>query len=553
MSGGAQPIGDAYARGLGRARRRAAGAFYTPADLVEYVVGETLAPVLARARWRADGTPAIRILDPACGDGRFLIACVDHILRARRSLRERVVARCVVGVERDLAAAAIARRALGPDADVRVGEALLGNVAEDGAWDAIVGNPPYLRSVALKRTDPLLWTRLRGAFAATSYREWDLYAAFLQRSLRWAAPCGEIGLVVPSRWLTAQFAAPLRRELAAARAVRTIVDFSAAQLFPDATTYASLVFLTRRSGGAPHVDVARWIGAAGAVPGMPPARAVPSSSSARPANGWRQGRVRSSTLGAAPWALDVGVVGRRLARLAASAPALGEIARIAKGAGSNADPVFLLRPDTTPGWFWSDALRERVAIEPAALVPCLRGRDVRPFVATVVRQALLPYSVAVDDAANATAALWDDATLARFPLAAAYLERCRALLDARERGRFAGPRFYRWGRPQNLAWHLDPTPKIIVPDAAAEGRAALDTSGTLVIDTAYAIRPIDPTVSIDRILAVLNSPLVAEWLRNRGIPLRGGYFRMKTAYLASMPIPDRDGRRPNCAPNSLSC
>src|SRR5262249_61313021 len=72
------------------------------------------------------------------------------------------------------------------------------------------------------------------------------------------------------------------------------------------------------------------------------------------------------------------------------------------------------------------------------------------------------------------------------------LERCRPLLEARERGRFRGARFHAWGRPQNLTWLRDPAPKIVIPDAAAAGRAALDR-GNLVIDTAYAVRPLGST------------------------------------------------------------
>jgi hypothetical protein len=87
-----------------------------------------------------------------------------------------------------------------------------------------------------------------------------------------------------------------------------------------------------------------------------------------------------------------------------------------------------------------------------------------------------------------------------------------------------------------LAFHRDPAAKVVIPDAASAGRGALDR-GTLVIDTAYAVRP-RGDVPIGLLLAVLNSDLVAIWLRARGIPLRGGYFRMKTAYLESLPIPD---------------
>src|SRR5262249_52898352 len=150
------------------------------------------------------------------------------------------------------------------------------------------------------------------------------------------------------------------------------------------------------------------------------------------------------------------------------------------------------------------------------------GRDIQPFAATRRRVALLPY---------------DEGRLlpldALPPGARDYLERCRPLLEARERGRFRGDRFHAWGRPQNLEWLQGSAPKIVVPDAAAAGRAALD-AGTLVIDTAYAIRPLGDA-PLGLLLAVLNHPFVAVWLRAHGIPLRGGYFRMKTAYLAGLP------------------
>src|SRR5262249_50091912 len=188
-----------------------------------------------------------------------------------------------------------------------------------------------------------------------------------------------------------------------------------------------------------------------------------------------------------------------------------------KGAGSNADPVFLLERRGEV-WF-SPALALAVAVEDAALVPCLRGRDVTPYAAIVKRHALLPY----DDAG----ALMPFAVFARrCPKAAAYLQRCRSLLEARENGRFQGERFHTWGRAQNLAFHRDGAAKVVVPDAAAAGRAALD-HGTLVIDTAYAVRPTGGAPP-GLLLAILNHRLVATWLRARCIPLRGGYFRTRS-------------------------
>ena len=494
---------------LPRGRRRAQGAFFTPPALVGFVVNAVLARRWeAGVAWDDDGAPALTVLDPSCGDGRFLVAARDWLVaRSPRgpAAAPAIARRCLVGIERDRAFAEASRARLG-GATIHCAEALLEPPPLAPA-DVVVGNPPYQRSIHLERTDPALWRALRGRYAATSHGEWDLYAAFLEQALAWLGPDGAAGLVVPSRWLTARFAGPLRARLAAAGAVCALVDFGAWQLFEGATTYASVAFLARDA--AARVQVARWTEA-----------------------GWSRGEVAARALDRAPWRLSVGARGRLVRTLAAAGPALGEVARIAKGTGTNADPVYVLADAELRGELvvgHSRALGETVAVEAALARPCARGRDIVGYgaVSGAVR-LVYPY----DDAGALMAELP--------PRAAAYLERCRDKLDARERGRFAGDAFYRFGRPQNLALLADRTPKLLVPDVARHGRALLDATGAIALDTVYAIRPhADAEVNIALLLDVLNSPIVRLWLAETGIPLRGGYLRLKTAYLASLPLPAR--------------
>lgn len=470
-----------------RAARRAAGVYFTPAPLAEHVCRLVLAPLPGR----------VRVLDPAAGDGRFLAAA-----RAVGGARVELV-----GIERDPARAAAARAATG--ATIFVREALLDAPAAVDGVDAIVGNPPYVRSIRLRRADPDLWAALRGRLAATSHGEWDLYAAFLERALEWLRPGGRAGLVVPSRWLTAAFAAPLRAKLAAAGAVRAVVDFGAAQVFPDATTYASVVVLERSR--ATSVAVAR-LGA----------------------RGWSTGAVAPAALDGAPWVLAVGADAALRDRLAARGPRLGDVARIVKGAGTNADGVYVLEGCAVDG----DLVRAGDAVvERAATRPCLRGRDVAAFGAVdeAVR-VIVPY--------DGDALIPWPALARRWPRAAAHLAARRATLEAREDGRFAGDAFHRYGRPQNLRFHADPAPKVVVPDVARAGRALIDDRGALVLDSAYALRgDVDPAL----LALVLSSPIVALWLRVSGVPLRGGYLRLKTAYLAPVPLPPPSPARDRAA------
>jgi SAM-dependent methyltransferase len=460
-----------------RARRRAAGAFFTPPALAAFVAERVLAPLRGGA---------LTVLDPAAGDGRFLAAAA------------RAGATALIGIERDPATAAVAAAAL-PGARIVVGEALL--EAALGEVDAVVGNPPYVRSIHLRATDPTLWAALRGRFAATSHGEWDLYAAFLERALAWVRPGGRVGLVVPSRWLTSRTAGRLRAHLAGA--VEDIVDFGASQVFDGATTYASVVVMERPRGvaGATVATIARRHDAA-----------------------WSVSVLDTARLGAAPW-----IVAPTGYLAAAGGPRLGEVACVAKGAGTNADRAFVLEDAR---WDGEVVRAGDVVVEAAVTHPVLRGRDVTAGASAPTAACVVPYREGV-------LMPWHE--LARIaPRAAAHLAASRPRLEAREDGRFRGDGFHAFGRPQNLARMLDPAPKVVVPDVAAAGRACLD-QGALVLDSAYFVRPRPGATGVFAspylCLAVLNAPVVRAWLALAGVPLRGGYVRLKTASLSGLPLP----------------
>lgn len=499
-----------------RGRRRANGVYFTPPPLIELVVDEVLSAWTASRPLTLDGhgVPNVRVLDPACGDGRFLAGATDALVaRARAEVdpdraRNAILRDSIIGFERDPELCEMARRRL-PGARIHCVEALCDGPMIEPV-DLVVGNPPYVRSIRLGEADFALRERLRGKLAATSLGEWDLYGAFLEQALAWTAPGGEIGLVVPSRWLTAAFAAPLRAHLARLRSVRGIVDFGADQVFPGATTYASVAFLTRTPTS--RVAVAR-----------------------RSRTSWTLGHIDSGSLGEAPWRLSTGRPLAVIDRMRGRGPELGNIARIVKGAGTNADPVYVLESARKDGDLIMGRSRARsadVAVEAAICPVCIRGRDVRAFAAPDASvRCIVPY--------DANGALIPPAEfLARYPRAAEYLASTRALLDARERGRFQGETFYRFGRPQNLAFHAAREPKIVIPDVARGGRAMIDVAGALVLDSAYAVRLVaGAEISLAVVWAVLGSLAPALWLSHTGILLRGGYVRMKTAYLRSLPIP----------------
>lgn len=173
---------DSGARGNAR---KTSGSYYTPDRLVETLLDSALNPVLehAEANGGADAILDLRIIDPACGSGHFLLGAArrmaDRVAELRNpdapdrqaALRE-VVGRCIHGVDRNPMAVELAKVALWIesvtpgqplgflDASIRCGDALLGifdlKVLEygipDDAYKPLTGDDKATAS-GLKRTN----------------------------------------------------------------------------------------------------------------------------------------------------------------------------------------------------------------------------------------------------------------------------------------------------------------------------------------------------------------------------------------------------------------
>jgi len=157
----------------GAPSRKQLGAWYTPPALVQAVVREAV----------FDG--ARTVLDPACGDGRFLHAT---------GLQEQT------GVDIDQSTAFVHDDSLRRDWGT-------------AKYDVVVGNPPFLSQLSRLTT--------RGGssrFGGGPYA--DAAAEFLALSIRLARPGGRVGLVLPQSLLATRDAAAIRAAVDEAAALR---------------------------------------------------------------------------------------------------------------------------------------------------------------------------------------------------------------------------------------------------------------------------------------------------------------------------------------------
>lgn len=202
-------LGRLYEASLARekSQQRATGSFYTPEYLVDFVVERTLAPLVAERSVAA--VCKLRILDPSCGGGAFLLGvlrfleahCVAMGARSGPALRRRLC-KCLVGVDLDSVAIEVSRaslqlavggRASMPTLTLQVGDALLPET-DVGPIDAIVGNPPWGQKGL--RLDAKSRARYRELFV-TAVGVWDPFKLFVERCHQILGDGARWGLVLP--------------------------------------------------------------------------------------------------------------------------------------------------------------------------------------------------------------------------------------------------------------------------------------------------------------------------------------------------------------------
>lgn len=274
-------------------------------------------------------------------------------------------------------------------------------LGEAGGFDAVVGNPPYVRVGNVEeRLRPYLYERY------DINHRFDIYVVFVERTLSLLAAGGRIGFIVPNKFFTADYGTNLRDSLAGRRAVREIVDFGDSQVFAVATTYTCLLFLGREEQETLLYNEA-------ATGRLASAFAVTRSFD-----------VPARRLTGEPWAFVGREAGGLLARLK-RLPRLDHLSDFQRGLETGMDTVFpLIRVSELPGRgvvvVRSDATPEPFEIETGAIRRVVKGAvDLRRyFIENHDRFVLFPYESADDGPA---ALIGREAMAARFPLAWGYL------------------------------------------------------------------------------------------------------------------------------------
>ena len=568
--------------------KKAGGVYYTPTYIVDYIVKQTVGQLVAGKNPGPKGAVShLKILDPACGSGSFLLGAYQFLLdwhleayqeegnkwskgrtpriyqtapgewRLTTDERKRILLNNIYGVDIDAQAVEVTKlslllkvleeensqtlatqlmmfqeRAL-PDLgnNIKCGNSLIGpdfyqgqqlalldeeeqyrinvfdwmtefpQIMKAGGFDAVIGNPPYIRMEGFKG----LKNYLKAKYASHDERS-DLYVYFAEQSHRLLNSHGRFGMIVSNKFLRANYGKPLRNFLSKHARINRIVDFAGLPVFAGATV-RTVVLLTSRDRGSP-------LPAFYSPPPSPDTFSAIAAGSLSVERAAEQNmyEISDSQLAQSWWSFVTKQERELLDKLQVRCQPLGQYCdgRICMGIKSGLTKAFVIDENAR-----TDILRSNPEAE-VIIKPFLNGRDVRRY-CVKPKNAYLIYT-------------YHGVDIKRYPAVEQHLRHFKERLKRRA----TRQEWYELQQPQlKFKQYLD-GPKIIFPDIAKTPRFVLDDKGYYGSNTIYFIPRHDMYL-----LGLLNSRLGLFYLSKTCAGLEGKtdtYLRLFGQYLAGFPI-----------------
>jgi hypothetical protein len=387
---------------------------------------------------------------------------------------------------------------------------LLAMPFEEGSFDVVIGNPPYVRVQGLKSNyeDEAKLYEQKFKSATGNY---DIYALFLEMSFKLLKPNGKLSYILPHKFLIADFGSGLRGFLAENRAVESLLHFGSEMVFEEVSTYTCIVTLSHKNQKLNFKAIS-------------------------PKNIFDEliyNSIDYDKLNADKWNLSNNNISKVLAKINQQPLKVKDVfSRIFTGIQTSADDIYLLLK--TKEGLWSKSLDTIVEIEDGLLKPILKGEDISRY-KNISNQYFIIFPYSIED--SKAKPMSEEYVRDNFPKGYEYLKANEEFLRGREKGRFDNAKeWFLFSRKQGIDGVEQV--KIITPDIAFNSQMSLDDGEYYHGTTLYSFIKKDEIQEDYRFyLTLLNSSLMWLFIKNTSTELRGGYFRFKTAYLEPFPLP----------------
>src|SRR3989344_3762018 len=259
-------------------KRKKSGIYYTPKYIVDYIVNNTVRSYIKGKSF--EEIKKVKILDPACGSGSFLRVAFDVLVEeCERSLKRKLtyeekmelLTNCIFGVDLDERAVEIAKFNLSLKLaergkplpvlgeNIRLGNSLIDDkniagwnffvweeefkeIMNNGGFDVVVGNPPYVKARDSKNPTSRKYMETCGQYE-TLYKMWDLYIAFVEKSIKLLKPNGCFSMIIPDTIGEADYTIKLVEIIIHKYSLYQIDFFPHLEVFPGVGIRNKIIFV----------------------------------------------------------------------------------------------------------------------------------------------------------------------------------------------------------------------------------------------------------------------------------------------------------------------
>ncbi|MDO8339292.1 MAG: N-6 DNA methylase [Candidatus Burarchaeum sp.] len=273
-----------------KGKRKEQGIYYTPTYIVDYIVKNALGEMLKDKK--PEEVARLKVLDPTCGSGSFLIKAFDEIKsyyknqkgQQKLNVDSQILTQNIYGVDLDSKAVEIARLNLLLKAaetkhklpelnnNLKQGnsfiesEAIAGDKAfkwekqfasvfTDGRFDVIIGNPPYVHQKGEKDAPKISYLEreyYRQNYTSVYSNEvktrggikLNLFVPYVERTISLLKPMGFLGFIVHKNVLKVESYKLLRKYILDNCSIEQIVDLGAG-VFSEVTGETVIMILKK--------------------------------------------------------------------------------------------------------------------------------------------------------------------------------------------------------------------------------------------------------------------------------------------------------------------
>ena len=392
-----------------------------------------------------------------------------------------------------------------------------------GGFDAIVGNPPYIRVQNMVHYSPLEYGFYKSEYSEYQTASSDLldkYYLFIERAWHLLKAGGVVGYVVPHKFMNIMSGQELRHFLSSNGSILKIIHFGTHQAFKNRSTYTCILVLGKPAKHSYEISFVR---------------------------DWNRflfdhkaeyETYPSETLGDAPWTFIPGQIKEQLGKIHDRCNDLSDLARIFVGVQTSNDKIYIitaLNEDDDYIYFKDKNGVQRKA-EKGILRKSIYDARLKKY------QSIIPnsYIIFPYHSINGRPELIDIGTMkSDYSCTFEYLCAFKDELEQRNMKRTENT-WYAYGRSQSLSRFLSGE-HLIWPVLSLDSNYVYDNDLTVFTGGGNGpfygieIKP-DTKESIFYIQAILNHWLMELLVKKSANTFRGGYYSHGKQFVAELPI-----------------